>query len=73
MHTVMVMATSVKDAVVCLSIHNMNFHGNNLFILVEVIDLSACGSLGDLLYTVQLFCSATIGLLILSFYVMLNV
>lgn len=69
----MIMARSVKNAVVCLSIDCMRFHGHNLFILVEVIDLSAHGSLGDLLYTVQLFCSLINGLLILNFYIMLNV
>lgn len=55
------MATSMKNAVVCFSIY-MHFHGNNLLILVEVIDVSAFGSLGNLLYAVQLFCSAIIGL-----------
>lgn len=45
----------------------MHFHWNNLLILVEVIDLSAYGILGNLLYTFQLFFTAIIGLLVSSF------
>lgn len=69
----MIIATSVKNAIVCFSIDSMHFHGNNLFILLELIDLCAYGSLADLLYTVQLFFSAVIGLLISSFYLVVDV
>lgn len=63
----------MKNAVVCFNIDSMHFHGNNVFILLEVIDLNTYGSLADLLYIVQLFCSAAIGLLISSFYIMVDV
>lgn len=38
-----------------------------------MIDLSVYGSLSDLLYTIQLFCSTIIALLIAGFVIMLNI
>lgn len=71
MHIIIV--GSVKNSIVCLSIDCIHLNGNNLLILVEMIDLSVYGSLRDLLYTIQPFCSTVIALLIASFYVMLNI